>query len=387
MSNVMRVKGVKSNRYNRTKPNTAKNLLVGLLIFLIVSVVTIAASVKWLKNTHNSIFVSANPQLVKTIQKMDDYFSNQKAFNILLLGYGGGNHDGAYLTDSIIIANINPKTKTATLISIPRDVWVKIPTNGNDGKYWKVNAAYALGLTGPTGGGNMAKYVIGTITGLEIRNFVALDFSGFKKTIDTLGGVDVQIEQTLDDYEYPIEGNENELCNQDQSILDEIQKSPTISAQQLFPCRYKHLHFDKGVSHLDGTQALEYVRSRHSVQEGNDFGRSKRQRNLILAVKDKVISIGFIARALTFIDSLKDSLRTDLTIEDLSSLLKNAEKLKDYNIKSVALTDQNYLTETLSDDGQDILLPKSGKDNWAAIRNWIASEIYPEIPLLSPGVK
>ena len=233
----------------------------------------------------------------------------------------------------------------------------------------------------------MAKYVIGTITGLEIRNFVALDFSGFKKTIDTLGGVDVQIEQTLDDYEYPIEGNENELCNQDQSILDEIQKSPTISAQQLFPCRYKHLHFDKGVSHLDGTQALEYVRSRHSVQEGNDFGRSKRQRNLILAVKDKVISIGFIARALTFIDSLKDSLRTDLTIEDLSSLLKNAEKLKDYNIKSVALTDQNYLTETLSDDGQDILLPKSGKDNWAAIRNWIASEIYPEIPLLSPGVK
>ncbi len=383
----MRVRGVKSDQYSRRKPGNIKNLLIGLLIFLFVSVVTVVASVKWLNNTHSSIFVSANPQPVKTAQKMDEFFSYQSPFNILLLGYGGGNHEGAYLTDSIIVVNINPKTKTATLISIPRDIWVKIPTNDNDGQYWKVNAAYALGLTGPTGGGNMAKFVLGQITGLEIRNFVALDFFGFKKTIDTLGGIDIQIEQTLDDYEYPIDGSENELCGQDPSILNELQKNATLSAQQLFPCRYEHLHFDKGLTHLDGTQALGYVRSRHSIQDGNDFGRSKRQRNLILAVKSKVVSIGFITKALPFTNSLKDSLKTDLTLDDISSLLKNAENLKDYNVKSIALTDQNYLTETLSDDGQDVLLPKNGTDNWTAVKNWIASEIYPDVPLLSPAVE
>lgn len=387
MSNVMRVRGVKSDRSNQTKPGKAKNLLIVLLIFLFVSIVTIAASVKWLKNTHSSIFVSANPQPVKTAQKIDEFFFYQSPFNIILLGYGGGNHDGAYLTDSIIVANINPKTKAATLISIPRDTWVKMPTNGSDGKHWKVNAAYAVGLDSPTGGGNMAKYAIGQITGLEIRNFVALDFSGFKKTIDTLGGVDVQIEKVLDDYEYPVDGSENDLCGQDSSILDELQKNATLSAQQLFPCRYKHLHFDKGLTHLDGKSALEYVRSRHSVQDGNDFGRSRRQRSLILAVKNKVLSVDFITKASPFTESLKDSLRTDLTMEDISSLLKNADKFKGYNIKSIALTDQNYLTETLSDDGQDVLLPKDGTDNWAAIKNWIASEIYPGVPLLSPVVK
>ncbi len=202
-----------------------------------------------LRDASNKIFLGSSSSVAASGLLASD-FQNKTPFNIVLLGYGGGNHDGAYLTDSIIVVHIDPSNKIVTLISVPRDIWVKIPTNGVTGDFWKINAAYELGLDdndypnkqslflGPSGGGNMAKYVIGQVTGLPIDRFVALDFSGFKNTIDTLGGVDINVQTAFTDTEYPIDGKENDLCGHSPSDLPMLEAEATQSAvESVFPCR------------------------------------------------------------------------------------------------------------------------------------------------------
>ncbi len=341
----------------------------------------------------NNITAGASSRL------LENHFSAKRAFNLLLLGYGGGTHDGARLTDSMMVVHIDPKEKTVLLLSIPRDTWVKIPTNGTDGGYWKINAAYEIGINdkdypnkqhafkGQTGGGNLAKYVVEEVTGLPIDRFIALDFAGFVRTIDAIGGVDIDVEKTFDDNEYPIEGKENDLCGHDASELPTLEKIATQSATEAFPCRYDHIHFQKGIQHMSGATALQYVRSRHSLQDGTDFGRSKRQRNLLVAVKQKIFSMNFIPNVFSFITSLQDDVRTDMTVDDIKSLVSHASQLNIYTIKSLALTNQNYLIDTISDDGQYIAVPKDGKDNFASIHNWLASYINPGQILTSPVIQ
>ncbi len=110
---------------------------------------------------------------------------------------------------------------------------------------------------------------------------------------------------------------------------------------------------------MDGERALSYVRSRHSLQDGTDFGRSARQRNLIVAVKDKIFTVGFIPKILPFVSSLRDDLSTDLSPDEAKLLIDKSNELNTYKIQNIALTDQNVLKDSFSDDGQDILIPKT----------------------------
>src|SRR5260221_10924886 len=221
--------------------------------------------------------------------------------NILLLGIAGGNHDGALLTDSIIVASYQLKTHQVTLISIPRDVW--IPDLNQ-----KVNAAYEIGKSNGRGLA-FTEDKIDDILGIPIHYAIRLDFSAFTKAIDQIGGVDVNVPRAFDDYEYPIEGKENDLCgnvekeidlNPDQAkalnlnpgknklLVDPTGKPATESAQ--FACRFEHpsLHFDQGLTHLDGVTALKFVRSRKGTNnEGSDFARSRRQQIVIQAFREK----------------------------------------------------------------------------------------------------
>jgi len=123
---------------------------------------------------------------------------------------------------------------------------------------------------------------------------------------------------------------------------------------------------------MDGARALIYVRSRHSVQDGTDFGRAERQRNLLVAVEHKIFSIGFIPQAIPFMNSLKDDVRTDLDTSDIQALIQNASALSNYQIVSLALTDKNYLEDTFSSSGQAVLIPKDGQDTYTNIQKWIA---------------
>lgn len=365
-----------------------KKILIALALIILV---IIGISYFWLDGITRKIFIPPAKTAVASKNSIQQSLDSLTPINILLLGYGGGNHDGAYLTDSIITVHIDPKTEKIFLISIPRDIWVKIPTKGADGIYSKINAAYQIGLddmnypdkqkdfTGAAGGAKLAEYTVSQITGLPIDFFIGIDFSGFTKSIDALEGVDIIVDKTFDDYEYPIEGKQIDACGRNDEEIASLSAqlaSPSATVTQLdaFPCRYERLHFDAGRQHMDGATVLKYVRSRHSLQDGTDFGRAQRQRNLLVAVKQKIFSVGFIPQVLPFMTSLGDDLRTDLTLDDVRVLLQNASALNKYRIISLALTGENFLQDAVSSDGQIILESKDGRDNWTNVHRWLENE-------------
>lgn len=316
-------------------------------------------------------------------------------YSILLMGYGGGKHEGGLLTDSMMVARIDPKKEQVNLISIPRDLWVPIPINGEATISSKINATYAIGsddrkypnkkveFTGRAGGGELAKAVVEKVVGFKIDYFVALDFQGFVKVIDILGGIDVKVKTTFDDPMYPIEENINDTCGKSEDEVKAL--TATMSGDKLeqqFVCRYENLHFDKGLQHMDGTTALKFARSRHSLQDGGDFNRAARQRLVITAVRDKVISIGFIPKIISTINTLTSNLTTDIDFQKMNEFVAKANEVSKYKIVSTALTDQNVLMNSKSVNGQFILIPKSGENNWEDIHQFIDN---PE-PTISPTI-
>ena len=358
-----------------------------LFVFCLLVIILIGALFAlWFHGVHSKVFVTSTKATVTPPETIPQHLSDKTSFDVLLLGYGGGTHDGPYLTDSIMDVHIDPKTQKIFLLSIPRDLWVTIPINGSVGSPWKINAAYTLGMDdagypdkqaqfkGPDGGGRLAEYVASGITSLPINNFVGMDFSGFVKTIDTLGGVDINVATAFDDLGYPDETKATDNCGHSDDDIKAF--TATVSAESdiwaYFPCRYQKVHFDAGMTHMDGARALIYVRSRHSVQDGTDFGRAERQRNLLVAVEHKIFSIGFIPQAIPFMNSLKDDVRTDLDTSDIQALIQNASALSNYQIVSLALTDKNYLEDTFSSSGQAVLIPKDGQDTYTNIQKWIA---------------
>lgn len=307
-----------------------------------------------------------------------------KPFAVALLGYGGGTHEGGTLTDSILVAQFIPLEQKVKLISIPRDLWVPIPITIGETKMSKINAAYTIGLddrrypnketqfTGLAGGGQMAKTILSQVLGFPVDNFIALDFNGFIKTVDTLGGIDVNVQKTFDDPLYPIEKNINDPCGKSEEEIAAL--TATMSASKLeeqFPCRYEQLHFDKGLQHMDSIIALKFVRSRHSKEDGGDFNRSARQKLVIEAVKKKIISLNFIPKLIPFVNSLAGNLTTDINLEQMQKLLGQSDEFQTYQIESLPITNDNLLIDAKSNDNQFVLIPKLGENNWLDIQNFV----------------
>ena len=369
---------------NITKIAKEKKLLIllsmlsGLLILVFVSVLTVFYKVAVVNPTKpNPVFTLIKPTATPTPDP-------DAPFSILMMGYGGGNHEGGLLTDTMIVTRINPRDKEIKLISIPRDIWVPIPVNGDETMDFKINAAYAIGnddrgypnkkieFTGKGGGGELAKSVVSKVVGFKIDYFVALDFIGFIKIVDVLGGIDVSVQKTFDDPMYPIETDIIDNCgNTDEEIAA---LTATMSGEKLekeFSCRYEALHFDKGIQHMDGQTALKYTRSRHSPTDGGDFNRALRQRQVIFAVKNKIISIGFVTKIIPMINALKGNLLTDIDMSKMVELISKYGELAESEIRSINLTDKNVLVDSISDNRQFILIPKAGIGNWIEVHQYI----------------
>ncbi len=324
-----------------------------------------------------------------------DSFNNALPYAFILLGYGGGAHEGGKLTDSMMVVHIWPEKKSITLISLPRDLWVSLPLTPEQNSSWKINAAYANGAddrsyrfkparyTGEAGGGELAKYAVNQVTGLEIDNFVALNFHGFKRSVNVLGGVNVNVEKTFDDFLYPIEGKETDPCGKTDEELKALATVSASIAEKELPCRYEQLHFDRGRTLMSGETALKYVRSRHSAQDGTDFGRAARQRNLLLAVKERVFSLDFFPKVLPFISSLSNDLTTDLTLADMQMFLRYKDELRGFSIHSFALTEDNALMLSRSANGQSILVAKDGVGNWQGVHEWVSTQLV--APITEPA--
>ena len=308
----------------------------------------------------------------------------KNTYTVALLGYGGGYHEGAYLTDTIIIAHLNYQSKKALLVSIPRDLWVNLPTKSGEPFAAKINTVYQLQLfpeTFPdvavkkftqTDKNGLIKKTLRDVTGLTIDSYVAIDFESFQTVIDTLGGIDVDVKNSFEDREYPIEGMEADLCGKQESDLEELEKIATESVVLAFPCRYETIKFSAGMNHFDGETALKFARSRHSLEDGGDFARAKRQQQVIEATVNKLLSPIFFPKITSLMDQLENKIKTDAVYGDLTRVLKAAPLANQYQLKKIILSTDNFLTTDYSSDGQYILIPKKGVFQWQKIRQKIS---------------
>ena len=264
---------------------------------------------------------------------------HDQRINILLLGYGGPGHDGAYLTDSIMVLSIRPGTHEATMVSLPRDLWVKIPALPNNRVMMgKLNSAYAIGTDRrnypnvrsdwktATGGGDLAAATVSQVIGQRIDYWVGVDFRAFRDVVDALGGVQLNVPTALDDRRYP-RGESTGMM---------------------------HVHFDSGWQQFDGERALEYARSREST---SDFDRSRRQQLIMLAVRQRVFSLNAIPRLLSLLGALQDNVRTNLRPAQMRQLADLAGQFKDEDIRRIAIDTSNFLRSGYNSSGQYVLQP------------------------------
>ncbi len=261
--------------------------------------------------------------------------------NILLLGMGGENHDGGYLTDTIMIGSLKPSTKEVALFSIPRDLTV--PVNGSWQKINSINAYAEQKLQGS--GSEVTSQAISELFDTPINYYVRVDFDGFINIINEIGGIDVNVENSFDDYMYPIRGKEDD---------------PDYYA------RYEHLHFNKGLQKMDGITALKYARSRHALgPEGNDFARAKRQQIILEAVKEKLLSRQTLLNPITIaklISELNKDISTNLGAWEILRLWNNFKDVDRSKIINKVFSDapDGLLVSGRGENGAYILTPVSG---------------------------
>ena len=269
--------------------------------------------------------------------------------NILLLGMGGEGHDGAYLTDTIMLASLKPSTKQVALVSIPRDLTT--PVSG----WRKINSinAYAEQQT-PGSGGTATAKAIEELLQTPITYYIRVDFAGFERIIDEIGGVEINVENAFDDYTYPIGGQED---------------NPNYYA------RFEHLHFDAGLQKMNGSLALKYARSRHAFGlEGSDFARARRQQLLLEAVKEKLLSRQTLLNPVVLtklISEFNKDISTNLGSWELLRLWDLSKDVKREQIINKVLSDapDGFLVSSKGQDGAYILTPRSG--NFSEIKNLV----------------
>jgi LCP family protein required for cell wall assembly len=254
-------------------------------------------------------------------------WEKKERVTILLLGVDKreGEH-GPWRTDTVILGTIDPESKTAGMLSIPRDLWVPIPGYGEN----RINSANFIGDRDkyPGGGPALAQKTVEYNFGVPVHYYVLVDFDGFEKIIDTIGGIDVNVERTLHDEKYP-----------DPSPDD--------------PNRVKTVHFDAGLQHMDGKAALEYARSRKST---SDFDRSHRQMQIIMAVREQALRLNLIPRVPELMVTLADTVQTDLQPGNIITLARLAGEIEQENLKSVVI-DYNMTVEHVTPNGAWVLLP------------------------------
>lgn len=278
--------------------------------------------------------------------------------NFLILGIRGEGSDSPDLSDTIIVASYNHETKNTTLVGVPRDLWVPSLKA-------KINTAYYYGEQASPGAGiKFAQAAILEDLGLPIHYTAVVNFTIFKQAIDLVGGIDIDVDPGFTDTEFPIPGREDAM---------------PISS------RYETVTFNRGVNHLDGTTALKFVRSRHSVgDEGTDYARSRRQQQVISALRQKIINPGFLLdqnKVNALLSIIGKNLESNIGSNLYPVLAKLAVDTKDRPVNSLALgitPDADGVTILYHPpenkyNGEWVLIPKD--NNWPALKQYLKSHL------------
>ncbi|MFA6594094.1 MAG: LCP family protein [Candidatus Buchananbacteria bacterium] len=348
---------------NRRRHFSFKKLIISFAVVAIVAFIVFSSSVAFsnenlIKNLSQFNWLSQVGNLITSADRELKGESDDR-INFIIMGIGGGDHEGAELADTIILASYKPSTKQIALMSIPRDLYVK-----SSGYGWvKINGIRAIADKKKAGSGDEAmRQTLSDLLDIAIHYYATVDFDGFEKLIDDFGGVDIEVERDLVDYSYPIRGREDAY--------------PIES-------RYEKLVIKKGQQHMDGALALKYARSRHALgTEGSDFARSKRQQKILLALKDKILAPGTFfnpQKVNGLLEMYNENVHTNLQVWEITRLLQFGRDIDfSQGIITYSLVDgtEQFLYDQMV-NGAYVLLPYGG--NYDKIK-FIWQNIYlPEI--------
>ena len=278
--------------------------VIGLaaVLFLLFKTIHISHTISFENTNETSFFADFTNATHTLFTHSTPLKQNENGrINILLLGRAGEHYPGQNLTDTIMLASIDTKTHQVALLSFPRDLYTPI---GESENYTKINAIYQIGLN-TKDGVQLLRQTVESITEETIQYSVIVDFDGFEKAIDAIGGISVDVPRDLLDTRYPGKNYS-----------------------------YETFEIQKGWHKLDGATTLKYVRERHADPEG-DFGRAKRQQQVMQAIRDKAFSTGTFLNVFALsrlIDALGTSVKTDLTLDELDSFLSLLRTLDTKNI-------------------------------------------------------
>ena len=288
--------------------------------------------------------------------------------NILIMGVGGMGHEGADLTDTMLVASVSLTNPSIVLISIPRDIWIpEIRAKLNSAYYWgNKNTPYFQNQNNISGI-PFAKFMAEKVLGIPIQYGVVLDLSAFEKIVNDIGGIEIKVERSFTDKLYPIAGHENDICGGDPKLL----------------CRYETVNFVQGRQLMDGATALKFVRSRHAEgEEGSDIAREARQQKVIAAIEQKISKPEVFLNLGTDIklwNDINSSIFRD--IDDPTGAILARKIFDAKNSVTKYLIPENLLFNppiSASYDFQYVFIPKAGKlpdgtFDWSSVHEWVKS--------------
>lgn len=319
--------------------------VVFALFVAVLSAVGAGASYRSASRGTNVLFEIGNLPVIADIRRLvlgdaanaqDPTATPDGRMNVLIFGVGGGGHDGSQLTDTIILLSADLKNDRVGMLSIPRDL--AYPLGG--ARFEKINAVNAYAEQEQPGqGAEVAAKSIGRLLGVRVDHAVKIDFRGFEKFIDALGGVDIDVPQSFTDNAYPTN--------------DDL---------------WQTVSFEKGPQRMDGRRALIYVRSRHGTNgEGSDFARSRRQQQVIAAVRDKLTSKGVLlnpSKIAELWSVVSANVQTNLSVWDMVKLAPLAARFDRDRMVMRVLSQEELVSANV--DGAYMLFPK--KPDWSDIR-------------------
>ena len=272
-------------------------------------------------------------------------YESKERINILLMGVDRRPGESFSRTDTMILVTIDPNTGTAGMLSIPRDLWVSIPGYQED----RINKAHFLGEQNnyPGGGPALAMKTVQYNIGVPIHFFAKIDFTGFEEIIDTLGGIDIYVPETIDDPKFP-DSNYG----------------------------YDPFYIEAGYHQLDGHDAMRYARTR--ATPGSDFSRAKRQQQVLLAMRDKALQIGIIPKIPELWATFSETVETDLQLVDILELAQLADDIDPEAIQSEVLDFDYTVQYVVPETGAQVLLPY--REEIKVIVDQMFAESEPIIP-------
>lgn len=337
-------KSIAPQRQDRDKQRKSYRIALFLIFFTLIG--GLFTSYSLYAEPSNSSEVTLFDPIRRLLEADDRSLSGESddRINILLLGVGGAGHEGAELADTIILGSLQPSTNKISMLSIPRDL--SVPTD----KYgWvKINSLNAYAEQEKPGSGpEYTASILSDLFGVKIDYYAKVDFNGFEKLIDSIGGINIYVERTFTDFSYPTENY----------LTEEIT-------------------FEQGWQMMDGATALKFARSRKGNNgEGTDFARAARQQKVITASKDKVFSASTLlnpAKLNQLAQLFNRYVNTNMSVLNMVSLAKYAPEISSDNIQNFVLDNSpdSPLYDAYINDAY-VLLPK--KNDWSDIKFLVAN--------------